>query len=141
MTGDATGALRADREAALGVADQGAPASRRGPGHFVLPRALSGSPGRAGGRPLPCCSGRPPGFSRSRPRGPLGGGSGQGSCHRWLAPPLQVYKMSWVPLVVLEAGSSRHLPEAGLTSAPPLACHCWLAPPLQDHHSIRVPLL
>src|ERR1700722_577229 len=49
--------------------------------------------------------------------------------------------MSCVPLVVLEAGSSRHLLEAGLTSSPFVACHCWLAPPLQVHSSIRVPLL
>src|SRR6266581_4761695 len=64
----------------------------------------------------------------------------QGRCHCWLLPPLQVHSTSWVPLVVLNPGSSRHLPEAGLTSSPFTACHCWLAPPLQVHHSMRVPL-
>src|SRR6476469_6166104 len=49
--------------------------------------------------------------------------------------------MSWVPLAVLELGSSRHLPEAGLTSVPLVAVHCWLPPPLQVHSSTRVPLL
>src|SRR5271155_3903093 len=60
--------------------------------------------------------------------------------HFWLVPPLQVHRSSWVPLAVLEPGSSRHLPEAGLTSSPLLACHCWLAPPLHCHSSIKVPL-
>src|SRR5690242_21160532 len=41
----------------------------------------------------------------------------------------------------MEAGSSRHLPDAGLTSCPLTACHCWLEPPLQVHSSTRVPLL
>src|SRR5947209_20156151 len=41
----------------------------------------------------------------------------------------------------MELGSSRHLPEAGLTSCPLTACHCWLEPPLQVHNSTRVPLL
>src|SRR5258708_30390378 len=50
--------------------------------------------------------------------------------------------MSCVPSVVLEPGSSRHMPEAGLTSSLlPSAFHCWLAPPLHDHHSISVPLV
>src|SRR5512146_3248816 len=49
--------------------------------------------------------------------------------------------MSCVPFAVLKFGSSRHLPEAGLTSAPFVACHCWLLPPLQVHSSMRVPLL
>src|ERR1700745_3369563 len=49
--------------------------------------------------------------------------------------------MSWVRLAVLKLGSSRHLPEAGLTSCPLTACHCWLPPPLQVHSSTRVPLL
>src|SRR5215831_18602762 len=48
--------------------------------------------------------------------------------------------MSCVPLAVLLPGSSRHLPEAGLTSVPLTTCHCWFAPPLQVHHSMRVPL-
>src|SRR6185312_17349028 len=63
-----------------------------------------------------------------------------GRCHCWLPPPLQAHRSSWVPLAVLEPGSSRHLPEAGLTSWPLLARHCWLAPPLQVHSSMRVPL-
>src|ERR1700733_10038393 len=49
--------------------------------------------------------------------------------------------MSCVPSVVLEAGSSRHMPEVGFTSSPPDASHCWLAPPLHVHHSISVPLV
>src|SRR6202451_2138765 len=47
--------------------------------------------------------------------------------------------MSCVPSVVLEAGSSRHMPEVGLNSSPLSASHCWLAPPLHGHHSISVP--
>src|SRR5579859_8028811 len=66
--------------------------------------------------------------------------SQEGRCHCWLVPPLQSHRSSWVPLAVLEPGSSRHLPEAGLTRVPLLACHCWLAPPLQAHSSISVPL-
>src|ERR1700749_618564 len=46
--------------------------------------------------------------------------------------------MSCVPFAVLEAGSSRHIPECGLTISPLDASHCWLAPPLQVHSSIRV---
>src|SRR5579859_2799767 len=65
----------------------------------------------------------------------------EGSVHLWLAPPLQSQSSSWVPLVVLELGSSRHRPEAGLTSSPEeLACHCWLPPPLQVQSSTRLPL-
>src|ERR1700733_13057149 len=59
--------------------------------------------------------------------------------HCWLVPPLQVHRWSWVPLAVLEPGSSRHLPEAGLTRAPLVAFHCWLAPPLQSHIWILMP--
>src|SRR5689334_13592896 len=40
----------------------------------------------------------------------------------------------------MPAGSSKHLPVAGLTSCPLTARHCWFAPPLQGHHSRRVPL-
>src|ERR1700735_243408 len=48
--------------------------------------------------------------------------------------------ISCVPSAVLEAGSSRHMPEVGLTSSLlPSASHCWLAPPLHGHHSISVP--
>jgi len=47
--------------------------------------------------------------------------------------------VSCVPSVVLEPGSSRHIPEVGLTSSPLSASHCWLAPPLHVHHSISVP--
>src|SRR6516164_6833943 len=49
--------------------------------------------------------------------------------------------MSCVPLVVFDAGSSRHMPECGFTISPLVAVHCWLAPPLQVHNSMRVPLL
>ena len=38
--------------------------------------------------------------------------------HCWLVPPLQVHRSSWVPLAVLELGSSRHLPELALTHEP-----------------------
>jgi DNA-binding LacI/PurR family transcriptional regulator len=64
-----------------------------------------------------------------------------GTVHFWLDAPLQLHIWSWVPFVVLPSGSSRHLPEAGLTSAPFSAVHCWLPPPLQVHSSTRVPLL
>ena len=64
-----------------------------------------------------------------------------GIVHFWLDAPLQLHICSWVPLVVLPLGSSRHLPEVGLTRAPFWAFHCWLAPPLQVHSSTRVPLL
>src|SRR3984957_14094327 len=48
--------------------------------------------------------------------------------------------ISCVPSAVLEAGSSRHMPEVGLTSSLlPSASHCWLAPPLHGHHSTSVP--
>src|SRR5215813_4861530 len=77
------------------------------------------------------------GRSRSDPPTGL---PGYGRRHCWFVPPLQVHRMSCVPLVVLLAGSSRHLPVAGLTSCPLTACHCWFAPPLQVHHSMRVPL-
>ena len=82
-----------------------------------------------GGRP-PVEGGWPPGPFMSQ----------LGRCHCWLLPPLQVHRTSWVPLAVLDPGSSRHLPEAGLTRVPLLACHCWFPPPLQSHSSIRVPL-
>src|SRR6266702_3621764 len=50
--------------------------------------------------------------------------------------------MSCVPAAVLKPGSSRHMPEVGLTSSLlPSAFHCWLAPPLQVHHSMSVPLV
>ena len=62
-----------------------------------------------------------------------------GTAHFWLDAPLQLQIWSCVPLVVLPLGSSRHLPEAGLTSAPLLAVHCWLVPPLQVHSSTLVP--
>ena len=65
---------------------------------------------------------------------------GYGTLHCWLAPPLQAHRSSWVPSVLLNAGSSRQPPEAGLTSSPLTAIHCWLAPPLQVHSSISVPL-
>src|SRR5271165_1291128 len=67
-------------------------------------------------------------------------GQGQGTLHCWFDPPLQVHRSSWVPSAVLNAGSSRHLPEAGLTSSPLTASHCWLAPPVQVHSSISAPL-
>src|ERR1700735_1481508 len=48
--------------------------------------------------------------------------------------------ISCVPSSVLEPGSSRHMPEVGLTSSlVPSASHCWLAPPLHGHHSTSVP--
>src|SRR6185437_4971765 len=64
-----------------------------------------------------------------------------GTVHFWLDAPLQVHIWSCVPLVVLPLGSSRHLPEVGLTSAPFWDFHCWLPPPLQLHSSTSVPLL
>src|ERR1022692_4182411 len=64
----------------------------------------------------------------------------QGTDHCWLLPPLQVQRSSWVPCVVLNPGSSRHLPETGFTSSPFTASHCWLAPPLHVHSSMRAPL-
>src|SRR6266545_3697899 len=71
---------------------------------------------------------------------PLTGLLGYGRRHCWFDPPLQAHRTSCVPLVVLRAGSSKHLPEAGLTNCPLTACHCWLPPPLQGHHSMSVPL-
>jgi nucleotidyltransferase/DNA polymerase involved in DNA repair len=64
----------------------------------------------------------------------------QGTLHCWLEPPLQVHRSSCVPSVVLNAGSSRHLPDTGLTISPLTAIHCWFAPPLQVHSSMSVPL-
>src|ERR1700722_9159446 len=49
--------------------------------------------------------------------------------------------MSCVPFAVLELGSSRHIPECGVTISPLVASHCWLAPPLQVYHSIWAPLV
>ena len=44
-----------------------------------------------------------------------------------------------MPFAVLPLGSSRHLPDAGLTREPLLpGRHTWLAPPLQNHHSMGV---
>src|ERR1700749_1454486 len=79
--------------------------------------------------------------SRQRPlalevTGPITGGR----VHRWLAPPLQSQLSSWVPQVVLELGSSRHLPDCGLSSSPfAWGTQVWLAPPLQPHRSTSVP--
>src|SRR5262249_54054990 len=63
---------------------------------------------------------------------------GAGGDHCWLAPPLQVNRTSWVPLAVLEPGSSRHLPETGFSSSPWVYVQTWFVPPLQVHHSISV---
>ena len=41
-----------------------------------------------------------------------------GSCHCWLLPPLQAHSTSWVPFVVLNAGSSRHLPDYASYNGP-----------------------
>src|SRR5579863_4030893 len=65
---------------------------------------------------------------------------GAGGDHCWFDPPLQVHRTSWVPLVVLKFGSSRHLPVAVFSSSPWVAVQTWLVPPLQVHHSISVPL-
>src|SRR3954451_8437942 len=65
---------------------------------------------------------------------------GYGRRHCWFEAPLQAQIWSCVPLVVMPAGSSKHLPVAGLTSCPLIGCHCWFAPPLHVHHSTRVPL-
>src|ERR1700727_1565269 len=70
----------------------------------------------------------------------MGPDGGAGSAHCWLAPPLQVQISSWAPLVVLEAGSSRHLPEAGVPGVPFSAVQAWLLPPLQSQISTRDPL-
>ena len=60
--------------------------------------------------------------------------------HCWFEPPLQSQISSWVPLVVLNPGSSRHRPDTGFTSIPFTGSHCWLAPPLQVQSSTSVPL-
>src|SRR3984957_19764586 len=83
-------------------------------------------------------TGRPPPW-RWRP--PVKESASYGRVHFWLAPPLQVKRMSCVPLVVFDPGASRHKPEWGFTISPLDAAHCWLAPPLQVHNSIRVPLV
>src|ERR1039458_4990714 len=91
----------------------------------------------------------PPGAELAKPRWPAAGGGR-------LAPGVVHVSARQVPLLVAAAiagpqdqlgpvggvgpGSSRHLPEAGLTRVPLLACHCWFPPPLQSHSSIRVPL-
>src|SRR4051812_20477849 len=42
--------------------------------------------------------------------------------------------INWVPLLLLDAGSSRHLPDLGLRSVPlDCGCHTWLAAPVQVH--------
>src|SRR6201999_1326381 len=67
-----------------------------------------------------------------------------GSSQFWLFPfsGLQVQMSSCVPFLVLKPGSSRHLPETGLYSAPywPAIAHSSLAPPLQLHSWILDPL-
>src|SRR6266536_899443 len=70
---------------------------------------------------------------------PVVGPAGRGHC--WLAAPLQSQIWSWVPLLVLLAGSSRQRPDGGLTRAP-LDCNrqTWAPVPLQSHSWIGVPL-
>src|SRR5579859_7273075 len=58
---------------------------------------------------------------------------------------LQSQICSWVALVVLPLGSSRHRPEFGFSRwMPPLASfcttHCWFSHPLQVHSWTLVPL-
>src|SRR6202044_1820127 len=70
-----------------------------------------------------------------------GPGSGRyGSCHFWLAPPLQSQIWTWVPGVVDEFGSSRHLPDCGVSSEP-LDCGMKTCAPvlLQSYRSTVVP--
>src|ERR1700734_1046064 len=88
-------------------------------------------------RPVPPVGGLPGGRGSSRGSGSAG--AGYGTDHCWLLPPLQVHRSSWVPCVVVNPGSSRHLPETGFTSSPFTASHCWLPPPLQVHSSMRAP--
>ncbi len=66
---------------------------------------------------------------------------GQGSFHDWLAPPEQDQIWAWVPGAVDQPVSSRHLPDAGFSSAP-LDCGCqtWAPVPLQSYRSTVVPL-
>src|SRR5882757_3484979 len=58
-------------------------------------------------------------------------------CH---ACPLQVKISSWVLLVLVPAGSSRHLPDSGLTRArvEELYLHCCAPVPLQAHNCTLV---
>src|ERR1700689_2053212 len=68
------------------------------------------------------------------------GGSGvvvAGGFHTWLAPPPHAEISSRVPGFVLEPGSSRHFPDAVLSSAPSGCCaHTWLAAPEQFSRSV-----
>src|SRR5512142_2146963 len=68
--------------------------------------------------------------------GPGGASSAQGSVQRWLAPPLQSQRISWVPLVELLLGTSRQRPDCGFRRPPLYACHCWLVPPVQSQSSM-----
>ena len=63
-------------------------------------------PAGGGGRPAGCTA-------VGRPGSPRGAAEVKADVHFWLLPPLQVYRMSCVPLAVLEAGSSRHFRRPG----------------------------
>jgi hypothetical protein len=63
-----------------------------------------------------------------------------GKVQAWLAPSLQSQISSWVPGLMLNPGSSRHLPDCGLTSAPSDCGFQTGAPvPLHMYKSTSVP--
>src|SRR6267154_2995982 len=75
------------------------------------------------------------------PAGGGGGGAGAAGSGQacWMLP-VQAAMSSWVPLVVLAHGSSRHRPDAWLTRVfPAPGCHCWLAAPVQVLSAAGVP--
>src|SRR4051794_28002257 len=76
---------------------------------------------------------------------PGGGGGGGGVAdwlHFWLAPPLQLQRMSFVPLAVPAPWASRHRPDCTPVMVPfALTFHCWLVWLLQSQMITCVPLV
>src|SRR3954469_4672392 len=75
-----------------------------------------------------------------------GGGGGGGVVvdwlHCWFAPPLQLHRISFVPLAVAAPLASRHSPDCTPVTVPfELKFHCWLVWPLQSQMITWVPLL
>lgn len=60
--------------------------------------------------------------------------------HRWLLCPLQVHRMTGVPLAVFAWSTSRHRPDwTPLMEPSEFRCHFWLAWPLHDQMITWVP--
>src|SRR5690606_41416505 len=66
----------------------------------------------------------------------------QPSFQRWLAPPLQVHRITAVPSAVAAPSTSRHRPDWRPVTVPSgLSSQRWLAPPWHSHRIAAVPSL